>query len=46
MVFWTSNGDGTDLNGSLEQPFMLMVPLDLKMIPDLLTELIGLKKGV
>ena len=36
MVFWTASGVGTDLNGSLEQPFMLMVPRDLKMIPDLL----------
>ena len=31
-VFWTANGVGTDLNGSLEQPFMLMMPHDLKMI--------------
>ena len=25
MVFWTASGVGTDLNGSLEQPFIFMV---------------------
>ena len=45
-VFWTVNGVGTNLNVSFEQPFMLMVPRNLKMIPDLFTDLKGLKIGV